>query len=344
MWKRLTHPNVVPFVGVTIDPPQIVSRWMPGGNLTTYIESNPHRDRISLVSLSLSHPDTSPHLPLVDGHRKGPRLHPLLRRDPWRSEGCESLQTPTNASLITLLQPNILVDVSGNACITNFCLAQDTLGVVSMPARWSMQWTAPEILVESGKPSMEADVFSFGMVMAEVCYNSTTARPPQVNCILASLRRKAFTGSVPFGDRNSSSAMIAIISGKRPPRPTHSTLTDSLWELMNRCWDQDRHNRPRMLEVILALNPLVHEYTRPSGRPPVTADVPTLVSDTRQRLENTDSLNEEYRPFLHALLSHRDLKTYIDELQSDDLQRFVELLDKVGQDDIHPLHVLTPLD
>ena len=60
MWKRLIHPNIVPFVGVTVDPPQIASEWMPGGNLTSYIKSNPRKDRVSLVSLSLSLQDTPP--------------------------------------------------------------------------------------------------------------------------------------------------------------------------------------------------------------------------------------------------------------------------------------------
>lgn len=50
MWKRLKHANVVPFTGVTFEPPQIVSEWMPRGDLTTYIESNPHAERVYLVS------------------------------------------------------------------------------------------------------------------------------------------------------------------------------------------------------------------------------------------------------------------------------------------------------
>ena len=145
---------------------------------------------------------------------------------------------------------------------------------------------------------------------------------------------KTFTGAVPFNDRDSPAAMIAIMSGKRPPRPKHSSLTDKLWELMNWCWDQDQHKRPRMLEVLLALNPLMYECTRPGGPPSITTA--TLVPDIQQRLENLDPSNEEYRHFLHALLSHRHLKPYINNLQEDNLRRFVELLDKVGNADIHP--------
>ena len=50
VWKHLTHPNIVPLLGVTIDPPQLISDRMPGGNLTEYIASYPDMDRMSLVS------------------------------------------------------------------------------------------------------------------------------------------------------------------------------------------------------------------------------------------------------------------------------------------------------
>jgi hypothetical protein len=90
-----------------------------------------------------------------------------------------------------------------------------------------------------------------------------------------------------------------------------------------------------MLEVLLGLNPLTNECPHPNGLPPVTADVPSPISDIRQRLENLEPSNEEYRPLLYALLSHRDLKPYIGGLQNSDLQRFVELLDEVGKADIY---------
>ena len=51
MWKQLIHENIVPFKGVTLEPFQIVSEWMPGGDLTGYINTNPHASPIKLVSL-----------------------------------------------------------------------------------------------------------------------------------------------------------------------------------------------------------------------------------------------------------------------------------------------------
>ena len=51
MQKHLTHPNIVPLVGVTIDPFQFISDWMPGGDLVNYIANNPDADRRGLVSV-----------------------------------------------------------------------------------------------------------------------------------------------------------------------------------------------------------------------------------------------------------------------------------------------------
>lgn len=104
---------------------------------------------------------------------------------------------------------------------------------------------------------------------------------------------------------------------------------------MGRCWDQDRRNRPQILEVLLALSPLIHERTHTSEPLLVTANVQTLVSDIQQRLENPNLPNEEYRPLLYALLGRQNLKSYIDSLQNGDLLGFAELLDKASKADRH---------
>ena len=50
MWKRLRHPNIVAFIGVTQGPLQFVSEWMPNGTLTDYVNENPGANRVNLVS------------------------------------------------------------------------------------------------------------------------------------------------------------------------------------------------------------------------------------------------------------------------------------------------------
>ena len=51
MWKNLTHPNIVPLLGITTTPFQFISDWIPGGDLPGYIEKNPDADRVQLVGV-----------------------------------------------------------------------------------------------------------------------------------------------------------------------------------------------------------------------------------------------------------------------------------------------------
>jgi serine/threonine protein kinase len=54
IWKRLSHPNVLPLLGVSVSKNsqyfRIISEWMPNGNVMEYIKSNPQTNRLRLVS------------------------------------------------------------------------------------------------------------------------------------------------------------------------------------------------------------------------------------------------------------------------------------------------------
>jgi hypothetical protein len=51
MWKSITHPNIVPFLGVSGAPAPLsmVSEWMPNGNVRGYVAENPDVSRLQLV-------------------------------------------------------------------------------------------------------------------------------------------------------------------------------------------------------------------------------------------------------------------------------------------------------
>ena len=51
MWKQLSHPNIVPFLGVTDTPApfSMVSEWMPNGDVRHYVKKHPEVDRLQLV-------------------------------------------------------------------------------------------------------------------------------------------------------------------------------------------------------------------------------------------------------------------------------------------------------
>ena len=52
MWKRISNPNIVPFIGVSEGPGPIsmVSEWMPNGNVRQHVAENPEASRLQLVN------------------------------------------------------------------------------------------------------------------------------------------------------------------------------------------------------------------------------------------------------------------------------------------------------
>ena len=49
-WKRLSHPHILPFLGLTRDHHlSLVSPWMSNGNILEYLEKNPNADELLLV-------------------------------------------------------------------------------------------------------------------------------------------------------------------------------------------------------------------------------------------------------------------------------------------------------
>ena len=83
---------------------------------------------------------------------------------------------PRFVTVLTRVQPNILVDAAGHARITGFSLARITQNLDSVrnldnpgDQVHTARWTSPEILNEEGTYSKEADIFSFAMVTIEVC-------------------------------------------------------------------------------------------------------------------------------------------------------------------------------
>ena len=90
-WKHLAHPNIVPLLGATIVPLQLVSDWMCGGDLTEYITKNPDADRPSLVRVppTVMYGAFTPS-PAIRCRRR-PQLPPLLQCNPWRSQGSTRL-------------------------------------------------------------------------------------------------------------------------------------------------------------------------------------------------------------------------------------------------------------
>lgn len=110
-------------------------------------------------------------------------------------------------------------------------------------------WSAPEVL-RGENPSKESDIYSFAMTMIEVLPSWTIQRPYRFGSPSFFVTTQVFTDKVPFSDRSEYMAVFAVLNGERPPRPTHATCTDVLWDLMERCWEDDPYSRPEVGEVL----------------------------------------------------------------------------------------------
>ena len=60
-WKWLHHENILPFVGVTSNPPpfSMVSVWMENGNIMSFMKATPDQNPFDLVGISRLASDTT---------------------------------------------------------------------------------------------------------------------------------------------------------------------------------------------------------------------------------------------------------------------------------------------
>ena len=97
-WKYLNHRNILPLLGVTTEPLQLISNWVSGGNLLGYVQTHPRADRLRLVGGSSVVIVRRVILLSVMRSCRGPPLPPLPRsntRGPQRSTWLFRISFPT---------------------------------------------------------------------------------------------------------------------------------------------------------------------------------------------------------------------------------------------------------
>jgi hypothetical protein len=100
---------------------------------------------------------------------------------------------------------------------------------------------APELMYPSkfnlhtAQVSREGDIYAFGMAMYQVV-----------------------TGVRPFGaeGKRNEELMFVVIEGGRPAKPVNAEAVgfgNGIWDLIEKCWSQDRTERPKTWDVRLKL-------------------------------------------------------------------------------------------
>ena len=166
-------------------------------------------------------------------------------------------------------QSNILVrrGVYPEAVLADFGSACPLATPAEMPEeveeRCTPSFMAPELLLpaefglEKAGPSKKADIYAFGMTAYQV-----------------------LTGNRPFHPVRKAGIIRAVISGERPAKPENAEeigMTDTVWNLLQECWQEDRTKRPDIVQVTRRIYDLV--------RPPTPSTLNTHPGVFRRLLE-----------------------------------------------------------
>ncbi|KIK64864.1 hypothetical protein GYMLUDRAFT_258825 [Collybiopsis luxurians FD-317 M1] len=212
VWRQLKHPNILPLLGVNVE------LFYPSFCLVSPWMEN--QDIIAYLKKNLTHNRYDVLSEVAAG------LSYLHSRDPPVIHG-------------DIRGANILVTADLHCCLADFGLSVVTTesqiwsNVTTTNIRGATRWMAPELQIPDGAGKLASnrpstDVYAFGCTIIEIL----TLQPP-------------------FNDKKTDGAIIhSLLIGERPNRPQRNDwCTDSLWELMNRCWTQDPSARPISQEI-----------------------------------------------------------------------------------------------
>ncbi|KAJ7646792.1 kinase-like domain-containing protein [Roridomyces roridus] len=125
---------------------------------------------------------------------------------------------------------NILINEDWSACLSDFGLSSfsdATTAAHTSTRAGSTFWMSPE-LISPEKFGLEfirtraSDVYAFGCVCVEL-----------------------YTGRPPFAKLNQAAALLAIVSGQRPERPSGTpVMSDKLRNFISECWSENPAVRP----------------------------------------------------------------------------------------------------
>ncbi|KAJ8085074.1 hypothetical protein PM082_003856 [Marasmius tenuissimus] len=219
LWTQLTHPNLLPFHGVSTSLfPQcfcLVSPWMDNGDIITFLRHNPDHDRLTAI-LEISAGMAYLHEQKV--------VHADIKG------------------------ANVLVDERGSCRLADFGLARMVTETMNLARtnthdhKGSLRWMAPELFhLGDGATTLNAD--GEGQIRNDRFTRDIYA--------FACTVLEIITGKPPFADIVDPTVMFQVtILKARPPRPSSEFwCPDVIWAMVRDCWAQQVKDRPKASEV-----------------------------------------------------------------------------------------------
>lgn len=213
LWSKLRHENIVPVLGITTEfelTVSIVSPWMEKRDARKHVRDTSIDPRPLMIDIARG-------LQYLHTREEGAVFHGDLKG------------------------ANVLISDGGQALLADFGFSHLVDSSFSMAVSgkdgFSIQWTAPEILLDEQEASANADIWSFGMTLLEL------------------LTRKD-----PFHGIKRNGVMCKMHRNEIPDRPrdeeTFSRLTDGWWDICLRCWNFNPSLRPTIAHVLQVMTNL----------------------------------------------------------------------------------------
>ncbi|KAF8123213.1 kinase-like domain-containing protein, partial [Boletus edulis] len=258
IWRRLDHPNIVPFLGIATGfgvsgSTSLVSSWMCNGTLGSFLQKYENLEvghRLRLVMHSFTLPIGSPD-----------STNPIIHGD--------------------LNPANVLLDDDFTARLVDFGYPSMVAGLPealiylrrSTCRPGALRWNAPEQVSSNSKSvrwTTETDVYSFGCIALQ-----------------ASLLGIAFvlSGKQPWSEIGEEVVVILrLLKGEIPGRPESRPIDDQHWELIKRCLSRIPDRRPAANTIVSILEQFLEHF--PHSQP--LRDVIKSLQETQQS-DSSDS-------------------------------------------------------
>ena len=163
-------------------------------------------------------------------------------------------------------------DTPPRACLADFAFTNmvfDQQSLLDSPIPTfeggTLTFMAPELLapsrfgLKSAVPTQEGDVYAFGLVILQVLCCAGAICPPFL------MPYQVLTGVQPFRDANPLELAYQVSVGVRPEKPADAEaigLSESLWKLIQKCWDGDKARRPQIQEVVTGVGDFAAAWNR----------------------------------------------------------------------------------
>ena len=138
-----------------------------------------------------------------------------------------------------------MINEHGRAVLTDFSpvkiIPDHSTYLSSSIDNGTVRWLSPELLdpdkfgLEKSHPTRESDCYALGMVIYEI-----------------------LSGRTPYGGYRPYAILFKILNGERPDRPEGEAgkfFTDSLWDVVEHCWEPRPRNRAKAKAVLLCFDP-----------------------------------------------------------------------------------------